>query len=138
MFNSMGPIPANSVFKIFDAPAYSGTFATIQPEKPSSTQTWDLSQLPVDGTIKVIGEPTINPNPPTLAPVTYSNGNLNFTGTGGNAGSTFDVLASSDITAPLSAWTVAETRQFDATGAFSFIMPVDRNTPSRFFVLRAR
>jgi len=51
--NLGGTLEAGDSFKLFDAVSYSGSFAAISPATPGIGIVWDMSSLPVDGTLRV-------------------------------------------------------------------------------------
>jgi hypothetical protein len=59
-------------------------------------------------------------------------------GSGGPANLEYYVLSTTDVALPLSAWTRSATNRFDASGSFSFTIPVDASAPQRFFALQVR
>ena len=65
------------VFDLFDVNFVSGTFSSISLPALVSNLSWDISQLYVDGTIRVIGTPTIVTAP--LSQVVYENDIVRFT-----------------------------------------------------------
>jgi autotransporter-associated beta strand protein len=70
--NLAGNLAANDSFTLFQAFSYNGAFSSVVSDTPGQTVTWDLSQLAVNGTVKVV---TAVPAPPTITPV-VSGGNL--------------------------------------------------------------
>lgn len=53
LINVGPPLAANDTFQLFVAPSYAGSFTTVTAETPGQTVQWDLSNLAVDGTIRV-------------------------------------------------------------------------------------
>jgi len=51
--NLAGTLAAGDSFKLFDAGNYSGSFAAISPATPGIGIEWDMSYLPVDGSLRV-------------------------------------------------------------------------------------
>ena len=127
--NSTNILAVNDTFNLFDWGTRNGSFtATNLP----ANYTWDLSQLAVDGTIKVTGvfiAPTVN------VPV-YSGGNLIMTGSGGVPGGSYTWLTSTNVAAPAAEWTTNVAGFLDGTGAFSNGLPVSASEAVRFFRLR--
>jgi chitodextrinase len=62
----------------------------------------------------------VSPVPLEITTVTLAGSDLVFEGVGGSPLGFYAVLASADETAPVEAWTVVSTNQFDAIGNFSF------------------
>jgi hypothetical protein len=87
--NLGGVLAVGDRFKLFDAAAYSGSFAAITPATPGpGSLHWDRSQLTLNGTLGVI---TVDQ--PGITGVTYAGTNFTITGTNGTAGQTFYVLS---------------------------------------------
>lgn len=127
--NSTNALAVNDTFNLFDWGTRSGSFtATNLP----ANYTWDLSQLAVDGTIKVTGVVTTT----TVNPPVYSGGNLIMTGTGGIPGGSYTWLTSTNVAAPAAEWTTNAAGTFDLSGAFSNALPVNPSESARFFRLR--
>jgi hypothetical protein len=83
--------------------------------------------------IQVFG--TVAPQPAFHAP-TFSGGNLNLTGTGGNPGGGYTCLTSTNVAAPLSTWTTNSQGNFNGSGAFSITVPVGTSPPAQYFQIR--
>jgi len=128
--NGTNTLAVNDTFNLFDWGTRSGSFtATNLP----ASYTWDLSQLAVDGTIRVTGiliAPAVN------RPV-YSGGNLIVTGSGGIAGGNYTWLTSTNVAAPAAQWTTNLVGTLDGSGSFSNALPVNTSEAARFFRLRA-
>ena len=119
----------NDTFNLFDWGTRSGSFtATNLPANYS----WDLSQLAVDGTIRVTGVFVA----PKVQPPVYSEGNLIVTGVEGAPGGSYTWLTSTNVTAPAGEWTPVLTGTLDANGACSNAIPVSASEAVRFFRLR--
>jgi len=79
--------------------------------------------------------------PPVVPPVAINivaagvNG-LIFSGTNGNAGAPYYVLAATNLAMPLSNWTVITTNHFDGNGDFNFTNPVNPAAPQTFYRLQ--
>ena len=118
--------------------APTGTFTTLNLPVLSSGLTWDTSQLYTSGTLAVIvGAPTQSAQ---ILGVTLSNGNIIINGTNNNVPNTsfhFAVLTTTNLTAPLTNWTVLSTNGFNANGTFTFTNAVDPSMPAAFFDVEA-
>jgi hypothetical protein len=84
-------------------------------------------------TFTVIG--TNAPARPVILGVKWSGTNLIFNGTNGTAGSTFAVLASTNLATPLNQWTPLVTNIF-GSGNFTVTNGVNPAAPKNFFLLR--
>jgi hypothetical protein len=58
-----------------------------------------------------------------------------FHGAGGQPGSLFNVLTTTNLTDPAAKWKSVLTNQFGSFGEFSFANPADTNLPAAFFRL---
>jgi hypothetical protein len=56
-----------------------------------------------------------------------------MSGSGGMANSTYTVLTTTDIAAPMPNWVAMATNQFDANGQFTFTNSINLNESKRFF-----
>jgi autotransporter-associated beta strand protein len=72
---------------------------------------------------------------PGVAQAALSNGQLVLSGTNGTASLNYRVLTSTNLSAPLSQWTVVSTNQFDAAGAFVCTNAISTGEARRFYRL---
>jgi RHS repeat-associated protein len=70
--NLAGTLAAGDSFKLFDAASYTGSFAAISPATPGIGIVWDMTYLPVEGTLRVAAVPPERP----LIQVTFTGGLL--------------------------------------------------------------
>jgi autotransporter-associated beta strand protein len=82
--NLAGTLAVNDSFTLFAAAAYHGSYSSVVSDTPGQTVKWDLSQLAVNGTVKVA---SIAPAQVTITP-TVSGGNLTLAWPAGQIGST--------------------------------------------------
>jgi hypothetical protein len=73
--------------------------------------------------------------PPQISQATITANSFNFTGTNGAAGWTYSVLTATNLTLPLSNWTIIATNTFDGAGNFSFTDTLAPGAPVGFFAL---
>lgn len=73
---------------------------------------------------------------PTIVSSGLSGNNLVFTGSGGAPLTGYHVFSSTDLSVPISSWTVAGTGQFDASGHFTFRAPILPGVPQSFYILQ--
>ncbi len=125
-----GALSIGDSFKLFDAPGHSGAFSQVVLPPLASGRAWNTNELYSLGVISVV------PAPPVISSVLLSGNNFVFTGTGGIAGSNVYVLASTNISTPLSNWTRLLTNQFDGSGSFNVTSTLDPNSPQNFFRLK--
>jgi hypothetical protein len=124
-------LSAGDNVKLFNANTYSGTFGNIVPATPGSGLLWDTSTMATDGTLRVIGS-----GAPVVTATYQSGTNVVFSGTGGPANGTYQVLSSTNIAAPVATWTVVEAKQFDASGNFSVTNAIAPSVPQNFYLLQ--
>lgn len=125
------PFVNGHAIKLFDAASYSGGFANIQPPAPGAGLQWDTRTLAVDGTLRVAT---------AAAPVPFALGNFTilpggtfqfaFTNT---PAATFTVLAATNLTLPLSNWTVLGPVTEILPGQFHFADLQATNHTQRFY-----
>ena len=63
-------------------------------------------------------------------------GNVILRGANGEAGSSFNLLSSTNLALPLSGWTTNATANFDGNGNLFNSIPVNAAEPARFFRLQ--
>ena len=73
---------------------------------------------------------------PQVTMLTQSGNTLTISGVNGFVNGPFHVLASADVTAPLSTWTAIGSGVFGPTGSFSFNTTIDPTKPQQFFVVQ--
>jgi autotransporter-associated beta strand protein len=121
-------------FRLFNAGAYSGAFATLQLPSLWPGLSWNTSALNISGTINVTG--TIIP--PQIGSTSVSGNAVTLSGAGGPAGATYYVLESTNAALPLAQWTRVATNTFDGSGNFSWTgtphVPV---LPAAFYLISA-
>ncbi len=116
--NISAPFTAGQSIQIFSSSTYSNSFTTIVPLTPGAGLAWDTSQLAVNGTIGIAS--TAPSVPPTIHGITINGGNVILSGTNNvGPGGTYHVLSSTNLTLPLSNWTVLTNGSFDGNGNFS-------------------
>jgi autotransporter-associated beta strand protein len=129
--NLIGTLSVGDSFKLFDAPFYTGSFASVVPATPGPGLAWDLSTLDLDGTLRIqTGQPR-----PQIATTSLSGGALVFGGSGGTPNGTYYVVSSTNLAISPAGWTRILTNTFDANGNFSVNHVINPATPRRFFIL---
>ncbi len=76
------------------------------------------------------------PGPIVITNAVLAGTNLVFSGTGGSAGGTYYVLASTNVAEPAANWGRVATNRFDASGGFRTTNSTDLKLSSQFFRLR--
>jgi hypothetical protein len=130
LVNLAGALAANDSFKLFDGTGYSGAFTNVVPATPGSGLAWDTSLLTTSGTLKITGGAA----PPHIGSIIVSGGNAVITGTGGSAGGTYYVRASSNIALALANWPRVATNNFDSSGNFTFTNAIGSGTQTFFLI----
>jgi autotransporter-associated beta strand protein len=129
---NVGPaLVVGDKFAIFSLPVNGGGAMPIV--SPNYTF---ANNLAVDGSITVTSVTVVQPPAPTLKPITVSGNNLIITATNnaGNNGSTYTLLATNNLTAPISTWPVVSTGTFDANGGLVITNAIGTN--HLFYILR--
>jgi len=123
--NIGAPLLGGEVFQIFSAPAYSGTFTSYSLPPLDTGLNWDLSMLPINGTI------TVNARPHFHAPPTFDGTTLTLQFTG-RPGLTYYLQRSTDLID----WLTVSTNTIPSTGAINYTDPNPPN-PAAFYKLRS-
>jgi hypothetical protein len=110
-----------------------GSFAAIQPPTPGTGLVWDTSELISGGKLKVAAAVA---NPPTIGSVHLSGSNIILEGSGGQPGSGFTVLTSTNVASPIVSWATAGSGTFDGSGNFSFTNAINLNVSQSYYLLR--
>jgi autotransporter-associated beta strand protein len=129
--NTSGALAAGNNFILFASAAYSGAFSSYALPPLSPGLAWSTGGLAVNGTLSVV---TLTQ--PTFAPAVLSGTNLILSGSGGSPGLSYSVLTTTNLAAPLSAWSVAATGYFDVNGNFSVTNGIATGTSQRFYAVR--
>lgn len=121
-------LTAGASFQLFNAGSRSGAFDAVSPLKPGPGLSWDMSQLPVDGTLKVVA--AVTPPSPTIAPVTLAGPNLVVSVPTVNGA--FYVLQSTTNLTPPVLWLNASTNA-GTGGDLILNVPVQPGEAKQFF-----
>ena len=132
LVTNIGPdaLTAGNRFQLFSANSYGGVFPTISLPPLNAGLNW-TNNLLVDGTIEVITSPG-----PKIANVTTSSANRVFNITGGFPGWNCDLLASTNVTLPITNWTIVDGGLLDWMGTTSITNGFNAAIPTLFFRLR--
>jgi autotransporter-associated beta strand protein len=125
------PLAAGDSFNVFSAGSITGSFTSITPAPGAGLQ-WDTTQLG-SGILKVA---TASPTGPSIGNISISAGQVVLNGTGGIATSNYYVLATTNLSLPVSSWTSLGTNTFDNSGNFSFTNTADPSVPLRFYLIQ--
>ncbi len=122
---------AGDSFKLFNASSYSGAFASVVPAIPGINLAWNTNTLS-SGVLSVVALPTPSPQ---IVTTVMSGNNFIFSGSNGVPGWPYWVLSSSNLSLPISEWTIVSTNSFDGSGNFIFTNPANLNLPQTFYIL---
>jgi hypothetical protein len=130
--SNLGPtaLTAGDNFKLFNAGAFAGAFATFTLPPLNSGLAW-TNKLSVDGSIEVVGAAK-----PQFVGITVSGSNAIISGTNGPANAPYAVLTATNVATPSPDWQSLVTNQFGAEGQFSFTNGINLNEPERYFRIR--
>jgi len=128
--NLAGALGAGDSFKLFSASSYAGTFDSIVLPTLTGSLTWNTNSLGVNGTL------SINGGGATIGSVSVVGSNLAMSGSGGPAFTNYVLVASTNVSLPVTSWTALVTNQFDGSGNFSLTTPIDPAIPYRFYRLQ--
>ena len=134
--NAGGPFQVGDTFTLFSAGGlgYSNSFSSIT--LPTSA-TWDTSQLPVNGSIRVLTTTA----PPAIGAVDFSqlaNGAITLHAVNGTPGGAASVLSSTNLALPLAQWTTVATGTFDSDGTYSPTLTVNPAAPQEYYTLQTQ
>lgn len=128
--------PANGVLYLSDAAASSIWRIPLATATPALV----TSGLPATAKrVRIYNGPSSRPAP-GITSIQLSAGKVILGATNGFSGGTYYVLTSTNVTAPLAAWTPILTNVLGASGSFSMsaMDPIDPGTRQRFFILSVR
>jgi autotransporter-associated beta strand protein len=134
--NLAGSFVGGESYKLFNSGtgSYLNSFASIQLPALSPGLSWNTNQLSVNGTISVTGSIVLTP--PTISHAGLSGGNIIISGTNNSGpGGTYHVLSSTNLTVPLTNWSVVTNGTFDASGNFSSTNATGTNA-RQFYILQ--
>ncbi|HEX9047580.1 MAG TPA: autotransporter-associated beta strand repeat-containing protein, partial [Verrucomicrobiae bacterium] len=126
------PITVSNSFKLFSATTYRGAVTSISPTVPGTNLLWDTSSLAANGTLSV----SLGSVKPQLGGCLVAGSDLLLSGGGGAAGYGVSVLSSTNLTLPLTNWSLAATGVCDGNGSFIVTNGLSSIGGGRFFVIR--
>jgi fibronectin-binding autotransporter adhesin len=133
--NVAGSFTGGETYKLFDSAtaSYLSSFSTIQLPSLPAGLSWNTN-LSASGTISISGSVVVTP--PTISHVSLSGGNVVISGTNNSGpGGTYHVLSSTNLTVPLTNWTVLTNGTFDGSGNFSTTNATGPG-PRQFYILQ--
>ena len=123
-----GPILGGETFKLFDSTTYSGTDSIPTPCRIGPPMlSWDTGSMHIDGTLRVSGTTVPQIESASVA----SDNNILLSGIGPTDW-TYSILASTNVSLPLSAWVQVGSGTFTA-GTFTFHDLHSTNYVHRFY-----
>ena len=123
-----GYVPANgTTFNVLSYGSFAGSFSSLGLPAAVSWQ----SNYGSTNFALVAGSGS-----PQFGTVNLSGTNLIFNGMGGTAGSNYVVLASTNLTLPLTNWLALTTNTFDGSGQFHYTNNVNPAKPWQFFIFK--
>jgi len=126
------PITVSNSFKIFSATNYRNFFTTILPAAPGTNLLWNTNNLASSGTLAV----ALGAVKPQVGRIFLAGTNLVFGGAGGASGYGFSILASTNLTAPLTNWTVVGSGVCDRYGNFITTNGLPAASVQQFYIIR--
>ena len=126
-FNN-GYVPTNgTTFNVLTYGSFTGSFSSLG--LPSAVS-WQSNYGSTNFTL-VAGSAM-----PQFGTFNLSGTNLIFNGTGGSPGSNYVVLASTNLTIPLTNWLALTTNTFDGSGQFHYTNNVNPAKPQQFYIFK--
>jgi hypothetical protein len=129
--HSGDPLVLSNSFRLFNAGAMTGTFASFSLPPLSPELTWSLATLHTDGWLRVVSN-----TPPAVSGVAISGSGMVVSGSGGAPGALYHVIASTNVALPAISWQPVATNLFDASGNFVFTNPISPALGGQFLRLR--
>jgi hypothetical protein len=124
-----GYAPATStVYNLISYPSFTGGFTAL--ELPPGFF-WQQIYGATNYVLRVVSGPV-------FSAAVVSGNNVVFSGTDGMPSTNYVVLTSTNITVPLTNWTVLSTNNFDALGGFQFTNQVKPAPGRQYFILRSK
>ena len=130
--NLSGTLTNGTMFKLFNAVAYTGAFTNLTPVIPAVNLAWNTNSL-TNGMLSIISSPTPAPR---FSAVGVTGANIIFSATNGVPNWPCWLLASTNLVLPLNQWTVIATNTFDGSGNFSFTNAANLNVSQTFYLLK--
>jgi hypothetical protein len=124
----------------FNSNSIAGTWAsalTITASNSAAPGNYPLTINAVDGNLTnsaSVNLSVVARTSPTFSPPQLSGNNLVLSGTNGPPNGTFFVLTTTNLSLPISQWSILSTNAFDTDGGFSFTNPIAE--AQQYFLLR--
>ena len=127
-----GVLTVGDSFKLFYATNYLGVFTSIIPAAPGPGLVWVTNNLALNGTLAV----ALGAVHPQVNQFSFDGTNTMLNGSGGAAGYICTILSSTNLTAPLTNWTVVGSSVCDSSGNFGFTNSLALGSAQQFFTVR--
>ena len=106
----------------------------------SGSETITLNGEPADNYPQVnllqVRDITVTASGPVIGSPRISGTNLTFSGVGGMADGTYNVLTSTNLATPLTSWTSVATDFYDASGNFNVTNALTHNNSGQFYIIK--
>ncbi len=122
------PLAAGDTFTLFSALTYNGSFNRVELPTVGFGLDWDTNGLGT-GVLQVVGIPV-------FSSAALSGTNVVLSGANGEAGAPYFLVASTNVTLPMSNWTRVLSNSFGSDGSFSAELPLEPADPMRVFRLQ--
>ena len=136
-----GDLTLGGTLNISDAGGFGpGTYTLFTYGGALSVGTFAIGTTPANYNYtidtSVQGQVNLIVSQPKFGSVLATPGGLIFSGSGGVTNAVYYLLGSTNLAAPLNAWTRIATNQFDASGNFNFTNLLNTNFPQSFYRLQ--
>jgi hypothetical protein len=135
------PTGTSAVFSSNSIAGSGTTTLTIIASNSIAPGNYPLTINGVDGDLTISTNVTLSvtaPSIPNISSIQFKGNNLLLFGSNGTPLDTYYVLATTNLTLPISQWTVLSTNAFDSFGNFSFTNPAPVGFPQQYFLLRTQ
>ncbi len=136
--NYQSSITTNNSFTVLTASGgVSGMFANVVNGRVAAANVPGGSFVVMtNATSVILTNYAVLSAPPVLGGLSIVGGNLVITGTNGTAGANYLVLATTNLSLPVTNWNSIATQQFGPGGSVNFTNPQNPNAPPTFYRLR--
>jgi hypothetical protein len=125
---NVGPaLQSGDTFTLFSGTLSGSILPVLPPLWPGLS--WNTSSLNSLGRISVTGAII----PPSITGASVAGGYFTLSGSGGLAGATYYVVASTNAALPLSSWVPVATNTFDASGNINLSIAINPAVPDNFY-----
>jgi autotransporter-associated beta strand protein len=129
--SSGAQLTAGDSFRIFSAANFRVFFTNLVPAVPGTNLLWNTNRLGVNGTLAV----ALGAVKPRIGGFALAGTNLTLGGAGGAAGYGFSILAATNLTVPITNWSLFATGYCDSQGNFTVTNGLPGNA-RMFYLIR--